>query len=221
MVKKLYALGALLFAALFAFPLAASAADLPSRTSAPIFAAVAPASVYDWSGFYAGIQLGRAQDGKTTAVNTTFNGDGVFGGLTGGYNLQFGNVVAGVEADASISNIKMDRTLGLTTISFEPKYFGTLRGRVGYAFDNILVFATGGAYLQQSKLNVVNSASDTAWAAGWVAGAGVEYGLTKAISVKGEYLYVKTTKQDFSIRGFPVGAEGHQQIGRFGLNVKL
>jgi outer membrane immunogenic protein len=209
-----------------ALPGVAFAADLPSRTYAPAPVKYVANSVYDWSGLYVGLQAARGFNGEAKVAGYTLNADGYSAGVTGGYNIQSGAFVYGIEGDLSVGNINAERTISGVTVRLEPKYFGTVRGRVGYAFDNILVFATGGAYLQQAKLNVVNYGSDTQWTTGWVVGAGVEYGITKAISAKAEYLYVKTGKQDYTLPGvgpgsFGVGAESSQNIGRIGLNLKL
>jgi outer membrane immunogenic protein len=140
--------------------------------------------------------------------------DAGFGGVQAGYNFQSGMYVFGVEADISWfgdQNRKeftiIDPALppwpfaGLLTGSTyhsELKYLGTVRGRVGVAFDRALVYATGGlAYGEVENsfgiaipaigYNTTWSSSDTE--TGYVVGGGVEYALTNHISIKGEYLY--------------------------------
>jgi outer membrane immunogenic protein len=74
---------------------------------------------------------------------------------------------------------------------------GTLRGRLGYAFDNTLFYATGGlAYGHVKSFTHIFSApnpeligTEDSWKVGWTIGAGVEHMFAPNWSVKGEYLY--------------------------------
>jgi len=185
---------------------AASAADLPVRTYTKAPAIV---QVYNWTGFYIGINAGIGGNktdygfdlGGTQLANASLTSFGGFGGGQIGYNWQFGgNWVLGLEADIQASNIKseLNATIGplsLTT-GTEIKYFGTVRGRLGYAFDRVLVYGTGGyAYgSEDTKLNVAPNLltfSRSADLSGWVAGGGVEYAVSNALSLKTEYLYME------------------------------
>ena len=81
------------------------------------------------------------------------------------------------------------------------KWFGTVRGRLGFTpLNNLMIFATGGLAFGRIEYagNINRSAilvnfnipgSDTATKTGWTVGGGVEYALTNRWSVKGEYLY--------------------------------
>src|SRR5262249_36263565 len=112
----------------------AVAADLP-RGPAPYYP---PAlSVYNWSGFYAGLNLGY-QWGHVT--NTGIDPSGIAGGGQLGYNWQTGQFVFGVEADIQAS--AADDTFA--PYKFSNPWFGTLRGRAGYAINNILLYGTFG-----------------------------------------------------------------------------
>ena len=137
--------------------------------------------------------------------------DSVLGGVQAGYNVQFGMFVTGVEADiawtdanATATYSALDRFAfpGLrtdTVMRSELGWLGTLRARAGVAFDRALVYATGGAAFGEVKnafaINIpalgyfspIWTHSDTEW--GWALGGGVEYALTRNISVKGEYLH--------------------------------
>ena len=124
-----------------------------------------------------------------------------FGGIFGvnvGYNYQFaGNWVIGLEADIAGSTLDTSFTsadfLGLKS---KLNSLGTVRGRIGYAFDRALVYATGGfAYghventaFNSTALSYNSSTSD--WRTGWTAGAGIEYAFTNNWTVRVEGLYV-------------------------------
>jgi outer membrane immunogenic protein len=221
-------------AALFALTSAAAAADLPYRQPAP-----APyVASHSWSGFYVGMQGGYAFSGRNTVDNSailgitdSFSTNGAFGGLTVGANLQVGNVVFGIEADGSLAHISDSFTQNRVTANLNTTAFGTARLRLGYDFNGLMPYVTGGFYGQRSKANISgfglgSSASDTSF--GWTAGAGVEYAFTNNWSVKGEYLYARTGQQNytfpvFGLGGIGVGAgvDGHQQLFRLGVNYKL
>lgn len=224
----------------------AAAADLPRRDYAPAPVAYAVAPVFTWTGLYVGVNGGYSFNGKGTLESVSYKGstyslagysdrsvdlDGFTLGGTVGYNLQFGNVVVGVEGDLNWANIEGSRDLGgYANISQKVDYFGTARVRLGYAFDRVLPYVTGGAIWQHSKANVnvpfipfSTSASDSNF--GWTIGAGVEYAFSNNWSVKGEYLYarVKDTNYSFATPYGVVGAnvKNEQHIVRTGLNYRF
>ncbi|MBV9076256.1 MAG: porin family protein [Methylobacteriaceae bacterium] len=156
-------------------------------------------------------------------TNGVFGGrnsnDGFVGGGQVGYNYQIGNIVIGVEADAqytdfgnnSRTNIGSVVTLTPTPPGFVGAvnsglasgldYYGTIRGRLGYAFDRILVYGTGGfAYGQGGRDNnafvTANGANfgfgtgRDSFRTGWVGGGGVEYAFTPNIIGRVEGFYV-------------------------------
>lgn len=178
-------------AALFALAAPASAADLAARpyTKAP----VAVASVYNWTGFYLGIVGGGAWE--NSSIDPKMKGG--FVGGTAGYNWQTGNVVFGLEADAAWADVSASAAgvvpgLGLVTLSSKTDAMGTVRGRLGYAVNNVLFYGTGGYAWIDNKLSASVgpvSISDTKWHSGWTVGAGVEAFFAPQWSVKGEYLY--------------------------------
>lgn len=149
---------------------------------------------------------------------------GAFGGFQVGYNYQFDRAwLLGVEADFSLANLKDDLTtvtgddeIGESTISksVEVEWFGTLRGRAGYVYDRALIYATGGAAYGSIKGSRVGSygfgsviesvsedwsKSETKW--GWTVGAGAEFGISKNVTLKLEYLYVDLGSVEFGREG--------------------
>lgn len=207
----------------FSFP--AAAADLGQRFAKPT-PAVAMAPSFTWTGFYVGANAGYAfgRDNKATTIGTpAFNTliapgivpgslktgrDGFTGGLQAGFNYQFGAAVAGIEADinlmpkggrgAFIGNPVLATQL-ITSARSELNYLGTLRGRLGFAADRLLVYATGGlAYgdVDASASVVGVQAPALVWAgnrsgirAGYTVGAGLEYAIMPNLTLRGEYLY--------------------------------
>jgi outer membrane immunogenic protein len=175
-------------ACLFALAAPASAADLAARpyTKAP----VAVASVYNWTGFYLGVVGGGAWESASGDPKMK----GGFVGGTAGYNWQTGNVVFGIEADGAWADVSASATDALTGITVRSKTdaLGTVRGRIGYAVNNVLFYGTGGYAWIDNKLSVSTlgvTVSDSKFHSGWTVGAGVEAFFAPQWSVKGEYLY--------------------------------
>jgi outer membrane immunogenic protein len=184
----------------------AGAADLP-RGNAPYYAPP-PVSVYNWSGFYAGLNLGY-QWGHVT--NSGIDPSGIAGGGQLGYNWQMGQFVFGAETDIQAS--AADDTFA--PYKFSNPWFGTLRGRAGFAINNMLLYGTLGlAYgnLEGQFLNL----SETKTLVGWAGGAGMEVGITPNWSAKVEYLYMDLGSRTFSITGVDNGL--HSSYLRLGVN---
>ena len=200
-MKKMLLAGSALFAAL-TIASAAQAAD------------VAPAG-YDWTGFYLGANAGVAWNNSSVDNNVYIRGDRVnglgnnidgdqaaftAGGLLG-YNYQMDQVVLGVETDFNYLGFGDDRTRDfgndlVSKTSFDADWFGTIRARLGFAVDNVLLYGTGGAaYGHMSADGKLTNGIDT-WKGstettnwGWTVGAGAEYGIDQW-SLGLEYLYV-------------------------------
>jgi outer membrane immunogenic protein len=116
----------------------------------------------DWSGLYAGVDVGATWQ---SASNWTYfnpnngarfsltNRDnwGVLGGVQGGYNWQSGALIFGVEGDASRASLSETRTVptigagSFAQMSAGSDWLGSARGRVGFAgWNNMLFYLTGG-----------------------------------------------------------------------------
>lgn len=165
---------------------------------------------WSWAGFYFGAnggyalstsrdQLALAGDQPTGLYST-----GGFGGGQIGYNVQISRWVLGVEADfqsASIGDAVNDLNYG-DYFSSQLSSFGTVRGRLGVAFNPMLVYVTGGfAYGNLSSF--VNGPvlvgapySFSGIATGYALGVGVEYAVDRSWSLKAEYLYLNFGKND-------------------------
>ena len=187
---------------------AAAAADLP-RGPAPYYRApAAPSAVYNWAGAYAGLNIGY-EWGKVT--NSSINPSGLAGGGQIGYNWQNGQFVFGAETDIQFSGA--DDTFA--PWKFSNPWFGTLRGRAGYAFNNILVYATLGLAYGELKGEFLGL-SETKTETGWAGGLGAEVGIAPNWSAKVEYLYMDLGSRAYSITGVDNGLQAN--ILRLGLN---
>jgi outer membrane immunogenic protein len=198
-------------ACLFALAAPASAADLAARpyTKAP----VAVASVYNWTGFYLGIVGGGAWEDASGSPKMK----GGFVGGTAGYNWQTGNVVFGLETDATWADVSASATgatlvpgfgLVTTTATSKTDAMGTVRGRIGYAVNNVLFYGTGGYAWIDNKITVAipgASISDSKFHSGWTVGAGVEAFFAPQWSVKGEYLYRSLGGETYFSGALPTG----------------
>jgi len=205
-----------------------NAADLYHPSGGGLKDGYVPVVAPVWTGFYAGVNGGGSfGDSENLRVRNNFDSseadigqffhDGGFGGGQIGYNWSgfgWGNqVVLGVETDLQGSSIgsSFDRN-DLNYAGFAPAffhasqnidYFGTVRGRLGYAFGNALIYATGGfAYANidttvnlSSGFNVLNS---NKLETGWVVGGGVEYLFAPNWSGKVEYQFIDLSNQTIS-----------------------
>jgi outer membrane immunogenic protein len=197
-----------LFAAILATGLAAAgsaaAADLRPAPYAPI----AQSGLYNWSGAYAGLNLGYEWGSVT---NSPINPSGLAGGGQVGYNWQNGQFVFGAETDLQFTGA--DDTFA--PFKFSNPWFGTLRGRAGIAFNNVLLYATLG--LAYGDLRAESAGLDeTRTEVGWTGGVGAEYGFAPNWSAKVEYLYLDLGSRGFSLTGTNNGLQAN--LLRFGIN---
>ncbi len=150
---------------------------------------------------------------------------GFIGGGQIGYNWQINSFVLGVEGDIQYSAQKRTETatvLGVTVTGEEKiPWFGTARGRVGYAFDNFLLYATGGAAWTNFKASVsalgLTVSSETT-KTGWTAGAGVEWMFMPRWSVKAEYLYIDAGTTTLTVAGVSASGKLKDNVARLGVN---
>jgi outer membrane immunogenic protein len=185
-------LGAACFTALLtlAAPGLALAADLPA---APYYTAPEPLSAYSWAGPYLGATLGYEWG---TVDNNNTRPSGIAGGAEAGYNWQRGAFVFGGEADIQLSGA--DDTL--SPFEFSNPWFGTLRGRAGVSFSNILLYGTAGLSYGDLRADTFNL-TESHTSIGWVAGGGAEIAFTPHWSAKAEWLYLDLSDSSFSLTG--------------------
>jgi outer membrane immunogenic protein len=179
-------------AAVLSLVASASAADLPRRYN-PMVTKAEPmySPVYNWTGFYLGIQGGGAWGDSEWSSSDSFNVSGGLIGGTIGYNWQAGSMVLGLEGDAAWTNISGDTNSCIATnCETSVNWLGTVRGRLGFAFDRIMPFIAGGLAFGNVEANPAGGAGRTETQFGWTIGAGLEVALAGNWTAKAEYLYV-------------------------------
>ena len=227
--------------ALSALAGSALAADLPYRGAAPAPAFVA-VPVFTWSGMYVGVNAGYgfAGDGNITTsgntpvtvgnVNAGFRPatvknerEGFVGGGQIGYNYQIGSLVLGVETDIQYTDLEKSTNFlsgrgDPAAFKSSMDYLGTVRGRIGYAMDRWMIYATGGlAYAEVTNSAVFNNfaapaqvqflGSRSGTETGYAVGGGVEYAMPtfnfggSAATFKVEYLYYNLGDRNVTVAG--------------------
>ena len=203
----------------------AAAADMPTKAPAPF---APPPPPLTWAGPYAGINLGAAWNnakfsdlgaggllfGADPGANDPFWSSTKAGFTVGGqlgYNFQTGNVVYGIEGDlnwvdgrSSIAFVPPLRGLSLTATS-DFDWMATVRGRLGLAFSQVLVYGTGGvAFAHFSDAWGFTFLGGNAFTrddtrTGWTAGGGVEYMFSRHWTARIEGLYADFGSDTFAV----------------------
>jgi outer membrane immunogenic protein len=224
-------------AALAALAAPATAADMAAR--APIYTKAPPmVAVYNWTGCYLGGEgggaWGRSRDYGAVSGNAftnSFNLSGAIAGGTLGCNYQVSSVVLGVEGDISWTNKSgsgTDILVPTTTNTTSEKWLDTVRGRVGFAWDRVLLFATGGGAFSNVSFSACNSVtglcdSGSQNRSGWTVGGGLEWAFADNWSAKFEYLHVDLgtgnlgAAPTFAARNIPVTDD----LVRVGVNYRI
>jgi outer membrane immunogenic protein len=217
-----------------------SAADLPSRRApAPMVAAV---PMFTWTGFYVGAQVGyawgeyeaRFSDVDLGEFGGDLDADGFIGGAHAGFNFQTGSLVFGVEGDIEATGFEAehhydnlfelgDRAGHKVQVDFQ----GSIRGRIGFAFDRALIYATGGLafanfnheFSYRDSLGFSTYDTDhTEW--GYTLGAGVEYAFTNHLTARVEYRYTNF-EEGVSFDGTSADVDLDQHAIRAGVSFKF
>ena len=148
---------------------------------------------------------------------------GFTGGVSAGYNWQYDQIVFGFETDISAMNVQGGMTRNVTKafdgiftdpdlkvidkVDYNVDAFGTLRGRLGFVIDNVMLYGTGGlaygyvdadseVHAQDTTGSESWRGSDSGWNIGWTVGGGIEYGIGRW-SLGAEYLYVDLASTDW------------------------
>lgn len=199
--------------------------------------------VYDWSGFYLGGHIGYAWDQRDAdvfgpagnfLVSGSTNGSSAIGGGQIGYNFAFGpRWIFGLEADYSGGALGGtaigDPTLGQRENKIDS--FGTARARIGYAWGRFMAYGTGGfAWAHENmtrtqQSGTVNAAipgiieEATAFAPGWAAGLGFEWGVSPGWTLRAEYMHLDLAAQNFTFPQAGQSIEASARINAFRLGV--
>ena len=191
-----------------------SAADLPVRPGPPAYYPVAV--VYDWGGGYVGINGGYAfgqsewgSDPRNPSGLSSTGNFNVSGGLVGGtagISGQFGAWVLGVEGDLDwqglsgtsgspfctglITSTAINAPAAGLSCKTQSNWIGTVRARVGYAWDRVLLYGTAGIAGANVQTGLSGLPPQTNFVVGWTAGAGLEWAFAENWTMKVEYLFV-------------------------------
>lgn len=134
----------------------------------------------DFSGVEFGPDLGVGLGSASSA-----NMSGPVGGAHLGYNLQTGRIVGGVEGDVMFSGVKSG---SFGTASFSQDFLSSARVKGGYSFGDLMAYGTlGWAWSTTNYQDLGVSSNETV--KGLALGAGVEYAITRNVSLRGEYLH--------------------------------
>ena len=181
----------------------------------------------------------------TTATFGNRSQDGFTGGGQIGYNYQFtpgSGVVIGIEADAQYLDFGRSRNNAITSAAVAPgyyvtdprglsslDYFGTVRGRLGYAFDRTLVYGTGGfAYGSgSSDRSFGGYVTNDNFRTGYAVGGGIEYALptdsflnffhSNAVTLKVEGLYVNLDRNTSNQGAFVINSATNTPVAYSGV----
>jgi outer membrane immunogenic protein len=191
------------------------AADLPAR---PVYKAAEPvAAGFSWTGLYLGGNVGgkwgrfnETVSNPVAALAFTGDSDASFvGGGQLGYMWQAGQFVFGVEGDIDATRLRNTFTsVGLPpapfvagdTLAVRNDWQASARGRLGWAWDRVLIYGTGGAAWANLKATgtfpAVGAIPGTITALdrtvfGWTVGGGLDYALAPGWSLGAEYRFTR------------------------------
>jgi OOP family OmpA-OmpF porin len=209
-----------------------------------LLASIVPASAQTsgvvWGGPYGGLDLGvdwgQTRGSVSVAPNlaspgsrlslTNHNDTTVIGGGQIGYSWQFNNFVLGVEGDVRGGGPSNTTTLGAPGVpgiapgshfTASSDVNGSIRGRLGYAIDPFLIYATGGVAIADANLRASfaptavtpgGTVSRSSTLVGPTAGAGVEYALNNNVSLAAEYRYTDYGSERVNLGLVPIVTAG-------------
>ncbi|HXX07451.1 MAG TPA: outer membrane beta-barrel protein [Pseudolabrys sp.] len=203
-----------------------------------------PPFIYNWSGFYLGAHIGYGWDHRdaeifdstgASLVSGSTQGSRVLGGAQIGINFAVApQWIVGIEADYSGTNMGSTAIDGPAFGQRENNIdsFGTVRARVGYAWDRFLIFGSGGfgwaheVLTRTQQIGTVNNAIPGtieevgATVPGWSAGLGLEWGVSPGWALRAEYLHLDLTSKDFAFvaAGQSIQATARIDAVRLGVN---
>jgi outer membrane immunogenic protein len=193
----------------------AFAADLGGGYEAPTAPAYSSTRGFNWNGPEVGLIAGYGWGSvKPPAGYGNFSADGWSGGAYAGYNFQpSSQVVLGLEGD--ITGSGMDGSV--SALGVKNTWNATLRGRAGWAYNQFLLYGTGGLAVGGLKADSLGT-SDSKTKAGWTIGAGMEALITGSVTARLEYRYTDLGKTGFSnVGGGDVGFTSNQLLVGVGM----
>ncbi len=183
-------------------------------TLSPVAVMAQNGAAPNWTGVYAGAHAGVGAG--------SIRGGSATGGLIGGqvgFNAQADRVVLGVEGDMTSSSFE-HKGLNGGGQTFRQKWVGTVRGRAGYAFDQVLVYGTMGGAGANNTVSDMAGKSDKK-VLGWVVGAGAEVKLTERISARGEVLHYALGTGTYTTPVATYRLDSRTNVVRAGVNYRF
>jgi outer membrane immunogenic protein len=147
-----------------------------------------PPNFYDWTGVYIGGNVGYGTGSiSDSATSSTQSFSGLIAGGQIGANLQYRNVLFGVEVDGDWTNQQGSGT----SLTASMSWLATARMRLGFAYDNISYYATGGAGYTRFASGPIGGAASSSARTAWVAGLGQESAINRNLILRIEVLYLQ------------------------------
>jgi outer membrane immunogenic protein len=200
-----------------------TAAATPAPAPPPVYVP-APATVYNWTGFYIGGNLGFGWNGGSfsdplgNTLTPTTSGQFLGGGQVGLHYQFWGGVLIGAEADFdwlpntnnTSSTALLVNPLGVPTgstssVTVNNRWLTTVTGRFGYAWDRVLLYGKGGgAWVGSNNPTVTINGGPVAVStsnnnSGWTAGLGVEWAFSGNWSARLEYDFIGLNSEPFTV----------------------
>ncbi len=167
----------------------ALAADLaPPVEPVPIEQSV---PVFSWTGPYAGLRGGVGFLQGDFSIPGASASENISGGLLGGFvgaNYQMDNIVVGIEGNLNYNWNKTDIDVIGTDTEVKSDVSGSVVGRLGYAMDQTLFFATAGWAATRVGIDTAAGSEDRTFN-GWTVGAGIDYAFSDTLFGRAEYSY--------------------------------
>lgn len=204
-MQSQFAVALVAVAAISAGSQIAVAADMPVKARPSVVAVEPPLT---WTGFYGGVSIGYA-DGKVTRgtpsdPNTTnLKPDSFVGAVSVGADYQFANnIVLGAKVTVPVFSLKDQTPSGGVTLGADVNWAVIAVGRLGYAFGPWLPYVMGGGVWGEGEASVVGIGNVTQNHTGYVVGGGLEYRVTRHISIDANYSYISMGKETYDFRRF-------------------
>jgi outer membrane immunogenic protein len=173
-----------------------------------------------WAGFYLGADVGFAwASSSETAYGRYFSqavaSNGIFAGSYAGFNVQHGPVVFGLEGDFEAAGLRSSQAVpsvsdppGKYMFNADTDFRASIRGRLGYAVDENLLYVTGGAVVAHWSITQIDPVSAqqqsfSSTVGGWTVGAGLEHAFTDYWIARFEYRYSDFGTLAFTPTGHP------------------
>ncbi|GLS38817.1 porin [Mesorhizobium tianshanense] len=188
------------------------AASVSLASAADVMAVAEPPAGFVWSGGYVGLQAGYgwgdSDNDFPSSPIAEIDGDidGGLVGIYGGWNWQFNQVVAGIEADVNYSGIEGTSTNVFDeSATTELRWNGAVRGRLGYAFDQFLIYGAGGVAFGDIDVDLFDAGGTFAAAsetkAGWTVGVGTDIAFSANLIGRAEYRYTDYGEVEYTAPG--------------------